>query len=233
MRLRSIRLGSTDYTIVSAVIAVLCVFILAAGTVSLFIVDDASSLSTIAFQMFETVLMMVVIFIPTFINRKTGFEVPVFMESMFVAFCFCSLILGDVADFYGKFEWWDSLQHGISGILLGILGFSIINIFNRKEYGGLRFPPIFVSIWMVFFAMSLGAIWEIAEFIIDGMLGINTQQYLAGSGTFDNTDPLVGHDALRDTMEDLMLDLAGSLLIAMAGYFELKKQNKKQLTQCG
>ena len=38
--------------------------------------------------------------------------------------------------------------------------------------------------------------------------------------------PLEGHEALRDTMEDLMLDFAGSLIISVIGYFDLKKQRK-------
>ena len=61
------------------------------------------------------------------------------------------------------------------------------------------------------------------EFVTDGLFGLNSQQYLLGSGTFDDTEPLVGHEALRDTMQDLMLDLLGSLVIAVIGFFELRK----------
>ena len=64
------------------------------------------------------------------------------------------------------------------------------------------------------------------EFITDGLFGLNSQQYLTTPGTFDNAVPLEGHEALRDTMEDLMLDFAGSLIISVIGYFALKKQRK-------
>ena len=148
------------------------------------------------------------------------------MEVIFVAFCFCALILGDVADFYGRFGWWDSLEHGMSGVLLGILGYAIINTFNSVEGNKIKFSPVFVSLWVVCFALALGAVWEIMEFITDGLFGLNSQQYLTTPGTFDNAVPLEGHEALRDTMEDLMLDFAGSLIISVIGYFDLKKQRK-------
>lgn len=211
----------------STVTLILCLILFIGGAVSLFLVNDDSAVSRIAFQMFETFLMMVIIFIPKMLDRIVHIRLPKVMEIIFVAFCFCSLILGDVADFYGKFHWWDDLQHGISGILLGILGYSLINTFNSVDGTKIKFSPLFVSLWVISFALSVGAIWEIIEFVTDGLFGLNSQQFLEGSGTFDEAAPLVGHEALRDTMEDLMLDLAGSLIISIIGFFDLKKQRNR------
>ena len=122
------------------------------------------------------------------------------------------------------------MQHGISGILIGILGYAIINLFNTLEGNKIRYTPIFVAVWVVCFALSIGAMWEIVEFITDGLFGLNSQQFLEGSGTFDNAAPLMGHEALRDTMEDLMLDFAGSFIVAVVGYFDLKKQRNVLLS---
>ena len=80
--------------------------------------------------------------------------------------------------------------------------------------------------WVISFALAVGSLWEILEFITDGLFGLNSQQFMEGSGTFDTSVPLVGHEALRDTMEDLMLDFAGSLLVSVIGYFDLKRQRK-------
>lgn len=210
----------------SIVILTLCIIIFIAGIVSLFIIDDDATQSRIAFQTFEVALMMFLIFLPNLINRVIHIKVPAVMEIIFVAFCFCALILGDVADFYGKFEWWDSLEHGMSGVLLGILGYAIINTFNKVEGNKLRFSPFFVSLWVICFALATGALWEIMEFITDGLFGLNSQQYLTTPGTFDKAVPLEGHEALRDTMEDLMLDFAGSVIISVIGFFDLKKQRR-------
>lgn len=42
--------------------------------------------------------------------------------------------------------------------------------------------------------------------------------------------PLQGHEALRDTMKDLMLGLGGAIIIAIVGYLELKR-GKKGISQ--
>ena len=208
---------------ISRIVLLICILPFAGAIVSLFIVDDDASRSRIAFQTFEVSLMILVIFIPVLVDRIVHVRVTRLMEILFVSFCFSSLILGDVVDFYGRFNWWDDLLHGISGMLLGIVGYSVINIFNKIENNTIKFTPLFVSIWVVCFALALGSLWEIMEFVTDGLFGLNSQQYLLGSGTFDDTEPLVGHEALRDTMQDLMLDLLGSLVIAVIGFFELRK----------
>lgn len=210
----------------SIVILSLCAVLFVGGIVSICIIDDDATQSRLAFQTFEVALMIFLTFVPDILHRIIHIKIPRLMEVIFVAFCFCALILGDVADFYGRFGWWDSLEHGMSGVLLGILGYAIINTFNSVEGNKIKFSPVFVSLWVVCFALALGAVWEIMEFITDGLFGLNSQQYLTTPGTFDKAVPLEGHEALRDTMEDLMLDFAGSLIISVIGYFDLKKQRK-------
>ena len=64
------------------------------------------------------------------------------------------------------------------------------------------------------------------EYITDGLFGLNSQQFLTTGGTFDASEPLVGREALKDTMEDLILDFLGSTTIAIIGFFEMRKQKK-------
>ena len=210
----------------SAVILVLCIVLFAAGIVSICLIDDDATRSRLAFQSFEVALMIFLTFVPNILHRIIHIKIPHLMEVIFVAFCFCCLILGDVADFYGKFDWWDSLEHGMSGVLLGILGYAIINTFNKVEGNRLKYSPVFVSMWVLCFALAAGALWEIMEFITDGLFGLNSQQYLTTPGTFDKAVPLEGHEALRDTMEDLILDFVGALFISVLGFFDLKRQRK-------
>ena len=210
----------------SKVIFTLCFLMFVGGAVSLFFVEGDAAVSRLLFQMLELFVMMVVIFIPRILNRMVHIKVPMAMDIIFVAFCFGTMILGDVADLYGKIPWWDKMQHGISGVLLGILAYEIINTFNKVDGKEIRFPPLFVAIWMVCFALAVGAFWEIWEYVTDGLFGFNSQQYLSTRGTFDNSVPLVGHEALKDTMQDLMLDLLGSGVIAIVSFFLLRKQRK-------
>ncbi|MEG2525415.1 MAG: hypothetical protein RSB03_07490, partial [Oscillospiraceae bacterium] len=63
----------------------------------------------------------------------------------------------------------------------------------------------------------------------DEFLGTNAQTYmLTTTGSFIGaTDvPLVGHEALRDTMVDFMLDGLGGLIVGTIGYFDLKHGKK-------
>ena len=62
--------------------------------------------------------------------------------------------------------------------------------------------------------MAAGAVWEIWEYVTDGLFGLNSQEFQITSGTFDNSTPLQGRDALKDTMQDLILDFIGSLTAA-------------------
>ncbi|MBU4536467.1 hypothetical protein KJ603_00305 [Patescibacteria group bacterium] len=65
--------------------------------------------------------------------------------------------------------------------------------------------PIFVSIFAFSFAIALGVIWEIFEFSVDNVFGVNMQK-----------------SGLVDTMKDLTLDVIGAFFISFLGYFYLK-----------
>ena len=149
------------------------------------------------------------------------------MEIAFVTFCFASLILGDVANFYSRFAWWDTILHAISGVLMGIVGYAIINTFNRVDERRLRYSPLFVVAWIICFSVAVGTMWEIIEFVTDGLFGLNSQEFYASSGTFDTVQPRIGRDALWDTMVDLILDLLGAIIIAVVGYFDIRRQKKR------
>ena len=211
----------------SKVILILCAVIFICGTLSIPFMEDSAMVSTRAFQMFETALMMLIIFIPMITNRVMQIKISPTMEIAFVTFCFASLILGDVANFYSRFVWWDTILHAISGVLMGIVGYAIINTFNRVDDNRLRYSPLFVVAWIICFSLAVGAIWEILEFITDGLFGLNSQEFYASSGTFDTVQPRIGRDALWDTMVDLILDLCGAIIIAVVGYFDIRRQKKR------
>ena len=67
------------------------------------------------------------------------------------------------------------------------------------------------------FSLGAGAFWEICEYTYDDIFHTNSQQYMETTeGTLIGSEdvPLKGHDALTDTMKDLILDLGGSLIVA-------------------
>ena len=66
---------------------------------------------------------------------------------------------------------------------------------------------------------------------VDDIFKTNNQQYMetTRSTLYDEDDiPLQGHEALNDTMKDLMLDLAGAIGVACIEYVKLEKKQKSQ-----
>ena len=77
--------------------------------------------------------------------------------------------------------------------------------------------PGFVAFFAFCFALACGAVWEIYEYLMDGLLHMNMQHFAVEDGT-----PLLGRAALLDTMKDLIVDALGALVIAVIGYFPLR-----------
>ncbi len=60
--------------------------------------------------------------------------------------------------------------------------------------------------------------------MITGILGTNMQKFITFEG-----EMLIGREAVRDTMEDLIVDALGSLLIVLIGYFYLRRKRVVEL----
>ena len=161
--------------------------------------------------------MLLLMWIPLFTDRMFNRVIPPTMYTSFVVFCFCGLILGDVKNLYAHFTHWDSMLHFISGMLLAVLGFVLVNTLNDSKRAGISMSPFFVAAVAFCFVMTIQSLWEIGEFLCDEWFGTNSQTFLettTGSLVTDEDVPLVGHEALRDTMSDFMLDGLGGLIVS-------------------
>ena len=166
----------------------------------------------------QCLLGVLVINLPSILGKKFRFEVPPFLYVFYIFFLYCAIFLGEVRSFYYKFKWWDSFLHGTSSLMLGFFGFMVITILNRDAKALMNLSPFFVSLFAFCFAVSIGALWEIYEFTFDGLLGFNMQKFMLANGKM-----LEGHDALRDTMKDIITDSLGALTATIIGYIGLKK----------
>lgn len=160
---------------------------------------------------------IIIMFLPGFISKKFSLTIPGVMHIIFVIFMFCAIYLGEVRAFFYQFRHWDVLLHGISGVMLGALGFSFVTLLNDAERIPVNLSPLFVSLFAFCFAIMLGVMWEIYEFVFDGLLGLNMQKFALEDGTL-----LVGREALQNTMKDLIVDSIGALIASAMGYISLK-----------
>lgn len=164
---------------------------------------------------------LIVMFLPAFVNRRFAVQIPSVMQILYFVFLYAAIYLGEVRDFYYRFAFWDDVLHFLSGTLLAVLGFYLVWLLNDAEHRRVVLAPGFVAFFAFTFAVASGAIWEIYEFTIDGLLDTNMQKYATPSGV------LVGRSALVDTMSDLITDTLAALTVSLIGYVQLRRRIRR------
>jgi len=172
----------------------------------------------------QCLLGLVVLSLPSILQRRLRMTIPNFIYVMYYIFLYCAIVLGEVLHFYYVIPHWDIILHFFSGAMLGALGFILVQQLNDSEKISVSLSPAFVALFAFCFALTCGAVWEIYEFAFDGLLGLNMQKFITASG-----EVLTGHTALRDTMTDLVVDALAALLIAVLGYLRLNAEKSKEM----
>lgn len=165
----------------------------------------------------QCVLGVVAMFLPSMLRKRIHLIIPSNMIIAYTLFLYCAIFLGEVRNFYYSVPHWDTILHTFSGVMLGALGFSFINVLNKTKRIPLNLSPVFVAVFTFCFGLSLGVVWEFYEFACDGLLHTNMQKFALESG-----ENLVGRAALGDTMKDLIVDALGAGVISVIGYISLK-----------
>ena len=176
------------------------------------------------------VILMILTF-PIVLRKRFMIQIPLLITVLCAAFGFGAMIMGDGLNFYGKYRWWDSALHLLSGCVLAFVGLWIISIIFEDSDKEVFSSRIFVAFYVLLFGVSCGVVWEICEYAYDSFFGTNTQQFMAtttSSLPLPDDVPLSGHEALRDTMTDLILDLVGSLLVSIYVFLRYNKLMKMQ-----
>ncbi|MCI9130721.1 hypothetical protein [Thomasclavelia cocleata] len=222
--------------IIKTIICTLTMIMLIAAIVFLFIVDDSKKIRRLIFSIVQLLLMMGIIILPDHLKDKLGLKIPIMLETSLTVFAFCGFVLGDVFDFYKKIPVWDSILHAFSGIILVYVGFVLIDYFVKRDSINLSMGHMYICVSVVLFSLALGAIWEIGEYLVDDIFGTNNQQYMKSTrGTLygKEDEPLLGHEALNDTMKDLMLDLAGASIVGVVEYLKEDRRKHKVKKELG
>ena len=161
---------------------------------------------------FVGTLTLLLTFLPLIFQRMADFRLPRLLISIIVAFSICTLVMGEVFDFYEKYWWWDVALHTGSAMMFGVFG--VILIMLIFDNASIKASPKMVAFLAMCFAIAVGAIWEIFEFAMDQLFGLNMQK-----------------SGLIDTMWDLIVDTLGAIVGAGAGYVYLRHGKKGMLTR--
>lgn len=176
------------------------------------IVDTVLALATQRWTVvFVSVSALVLTVLPSLFVSRFRIKLPMSFLAAISVFVFCTLFLGEVYDFYGKYWWWDIVLHGGSAVGFGLIGFLFVfYLFEGDRYAA---PPIAVAFVAYCFAVTIGTVWEIFEFAMDQTFGLNMQK-----------------SGLADTMGDLIVDTVGATIGATAGFLFLKGREHGGLT---
>ena len=165
----------------------------------------------------QCILGLFVIHIPSILSHRLKFDLPGFLFIMYILFLYCGIFLGEVRSFYYNVPHWDDFLHAVSSMMTGFFAFMAVTILNRDENLIFRLSPFFVALFAFVFSVAIGAVWEVYEFVADGILGMNMQKFITGEGVV-----LVGHAALTDTIKDIIVDIIGALVSSVIGYISIK-----------
>ena len=120
-------------------------------------------------------LSLLLLFIPFFLRSTFKINFPSVLEIAVFVFVFAAEILGEMANFYGHIPFWDTMLHTVTGFLAASVGFGMIDLLNRHSKR-INMTPLFVALVSFCFSMTVGVVWEFAEYSIDRFLGFDTQK---------------------------------------------------------
>ena len=163
-------------------------------------------------NVFLTAIVIALMLIPVVLHRRYDVFIPPEFQLVAAGFIFFSVYLGSVRGYYSRFWWWDVALHTSSGFILGIAGFVSLFLLNRTDRIPKGMRPIFICFFGVTFAVFLGVVWEIFEYACDRLgprIGWQSNMQSVESG-------------VRDTMQDLIVDTIGAIVVAVMGWFYLR-----------
>lgn len=131
-------------------------------------------------------------------------------------FAFFGNTVSNVWHMYDYFPQWDMVLHSLSGVLFAVLGLGLASLLLRTQAdGNAKVLPLIL--FALFFSLAVGYLWEVFEFTVDS---INPSQSTQGWAegiieSYPDGTYLVNSrrgTAILDTMQDMILHLAGSLV---------------------
>jgi hypothetical protein len=158
---------------------------------------------------------ILVLLLPSLIEKKWKFDIPSTMHVVFILFIFAGVFLGEFRRFHFSVSNFDKWLHIISGGALAAISFSLISLLDERDI--VKMNPLFIALFSFSFALMIGVLWEVYEFAWDFHFDFNMQKYATDSGEL-----LMGKEALYDTMMDFVADAIGAFSVSLLGYLAVK-----------
>ena len=208
-------------------------------------------------SVFTCFLTLVLLFVPSMLERGLKIEVPTTLEIITYIFVFCADILGEIECYYMKYPFWDTMLHVVNGFVFAAFGFALVDIFNRHGRFTFKLSPVFCALVAFCFSMTVGVMWEFFEFGADEIFHFDMQKdavvyninstYLDPEGannavhirdiistdihTPQGTVSIDGYldVGLRDTMSDMFVNFVGAAVFSFIGYIYVRERGKGRI----
>lgn len=153
-------------------------------------------------------------FLPCMVELIFKIKIAPFMQITYEIFLILHFVLGEVFNFYVLLNHYDTILHFVTAILLTIFGYSIIHYYLDDNV-------IFIQLFFAFlFSISCEFFWEILEFTVDHYFATNMQRFIK------NGIMLRGHEAIKDTIKDMIVASIGGSSIIFLSKIKLIKNAK-------
>lgn len=127
-------------------------------------------------RLFTCILTLVLFLAPAFVEKKLRIKLPTALEITVLIFIFCAEILGEIACFYIKYSFWDTMLHTVNGFLFAAFGFCLVDLLNENQRIRFQLSPNYLALTAFCFSMTIGIFWEFFEFSMDHLFALDMQK---------------------------------------------------------
>jgi hypothetical protein len=163
-------------------------------------------------------LALAITLLPALRAKSLDAGIPLELELALLWLLVTDMTLGNSLGLYRTVSWYDKALHLGSSVLIGAIGFLAVYVLHRTYRT--RFHPWLFGIAVLLVTLGVGALWEIAEYVVDEAFGRASQ-----------TSP--GMNRIDDTMFDLVLDGIGGVVGAVVGtlYMQRSRRSRRRVAR--
>ncbi len=169
----------------------------------------------------SAVMTLLLFMLPTVLEKRNAITIPTSLQIIILLFIFASMYLGEIHRYFYRYRWWDRMLHTASAVILSYSGFILIYSMNKDYKVDVKLRPKFMALFSFCFAIMVCALWEIFEYTVDAIFGVDMQKARNLEKVYGFFDTRLG---VKDTMKDLIIDAIGAYVVSLIGYFHLKRK---------
>lgn len=144
------------------------------------------------------------------LNRIFKIRIPFALNIALTVFAIIAIDFASVLDFYAKITYLDKFLHAA----FGVVGAFCVAVFLLYGNGN-KMKPWCFFITVMFAVLGLAAAWEIIEYIMHALIGMDTQRWMPDMGAVGDMtvkDFFADYNPLWDTMWDIIVAVFGVIV---------------------